>query len=855
MRYRYYIVAGVAALALSVSSVSCAQESGERDYDIAAQELKYSLRELARQAGLELVAPSAALEGRNAPALHGHFTPREALEILLRGSRISAEISDGTIFIGGRSEPPLAAAEPEGGRSDIVVTGSRIRGSVPASRVLSISRDAMNDAGQNTLADVIRTIPQNFGGGQNVGIGLNVPESRGNGAGSSATLNLRGLGSDATLTLLNGQRLAYSVATQSIDISTIPVIAIERLEVVADGASALYGSDAVGGVANVILRRDYEGLSTRARIGGSTDGGNQQQQYSAIAGSKWSTGGIMIAYEFGRDTAIKANDRSYAADLAPGLTLYPGIKHHNVVVSGHQALGDVVTFEIDGLYNRRSSGIQYALDLGGDVLENGVRNAYRNEAIAIAPSLRFRLSPSWEATVQGTYGQDHARYDVTLFAGQSAIFKQVGCYCNAAGSIEANANGTLFSLPAGDVKVALGGGWRTNDFDAVQSGGSQNVKVSQDTYYAFGEINIPLISPQQDIAWIDRFDFTAAIRWEDYPGVDKVATPRFGVIFAPSPSIDLKATWGKSFKAPTLFQQYSTTFATLYTAASRGGSGYPPTATAIQLIGGNPDLKPERATTWSATLSVHPVTLPGASLELSYFHVNYRNRIVTPITFPSQSLNNPQYADLVDLNPSMAEIGSITNGDVFFQDATGAPFNPVDVIAIIHNTNLNAATQLVRGIDASASYLVTLPDNGTLSFSVSGTYIRLSQRLSPLQPDVQLAGTIFNIPHVRARGGVIWKEGALTTAGFVNYIGGVRDVRFTPATRVRSMTTFDLSATVAILAARGILSNLEISVSGQNLFDRRPGLIRSSQPYEAPYDSTNNSPFGRVLSLSVTKKW
>ncbi|NJC00036.1 outer membrane receptor for ferrienterochelin and colicin [Sphingomonas trueperi] len=82
--------------------------------------------------------------------------------------------------------------------------------------------------------------------------------------------NLRGLGSDATLTLINGHRLPYDAVNQGVDISIIPLAALERIEVITDGASALYGSDAVGGVANLILRRDYDGLLTSARVGAST---------------------------------------------------------------------------------------------------------------------------------------------------------------------------------------------------------------------------------------------------------------------------------------------------------------------------------------------------------------------------------------------------------------------------------------------------------------------------------------------------------------------------------------------------------------------------------------------------------
>src|SRR3546814_4104538 len=86
-----------------------------------------------------------------------------------------------------------------------------------------------------------------------------------------SALNLRGLGPDASLTLLNGHRMSYGGFSQAIDISAIPVEAVDRVEIVADGASAIYGSDAVGCVANVILKRDFDGVVLGVRYGRSEE--------------------------------------------------------------------------------------------------------------------------------------------------------------------------------------------------------------------------------------------------------------------------------------------------------------------------------------------------------------------------------------------------------------------------------------------------------------------------------------------------------------------------------------------------------------------------------------------------------
>jgi outer membrane receptor protein involved in Fe transport len=151
-----------------------------------------------------------------------------------------------------------------------------------------------------------------------------------------------------------------------VDISAIPFNAIARLDVVPDGASALFGSDAVAGVVNVILRQDLDGLEASARLGGSTDGGNFEQQYSVTGGRIWSGGGILLAYEYGANTRIVSDQRSYGASR-PGLTIYPALRHDNAALAFHQDLSSMLTFSIDGLFDKRWSDQSYPLNFAGDL--------------------------------------------------------------------------------------------------------------------------------------------------------------------------------------------------------------------------------------------------------------------------------------------------------------------------------------------------------------------------------------------------------------------------------------------------------------------------------------------------------
>lgn len=847
------LLAGTAATLLALSPCASAQDRGPRSYDLPAQDLRYALRSVARGAGFQLIADPRTLKGKMAAPLKGDYRLEDALAHLLEGKDLSLEISEGTVIVRGRGEPPYHPVS-DLAQEDIVVTGSRIRGAEIASKTTSLSREAMKDAGLATLADAMQTIPQNFGGGQNPGVGLNVPESTGVSHGSASSINLRGLGSDATLTLLNGHRLAYNFAFQAIDISSIPFEAIDRVEVVADGSSALYGSDAVAGVANILLRRDYDGLKASARLGGSTDGGNVQQQYGLLAGQQWASGGLILAGEFARTTPIIAGQRDYSQDSAPGLYLSPFIKRYSLLASGHQMLMDDLNFTVDALYNRRSSYSQYAYDARGDFMAYGSTSDYDSESLVVAPSIAWTLPGTWQLSLSGMIGFDRTHYAYDILYNSASIFQQIGCYCNKARSLEFAADGNLFDLPGGAAKLAFGGGYRINKFHGYRENGSQDIAASQDAWFGYGEISLPVVGADQEIIGIHRLNLSGALRYENYPDVDQVITPKLGLVYAPIAGLEIKASWGKSFRAPTLYQQYNQVFVNNNLATSMGGMGYPVGSTVLLLSGGNRDLKPERATSWSTTLDIQPVSLPGLRLEASYFNVRYRDRIVTPIQYSSRSLSDPLYAEFVNFTPTASDIDATIDRADVFTNVAGGIFDPTRVIAIADNSNINAARQSLQGVDISARYAMDVA-GGKAGFSLEASYLDSEQTLSSLQPETQRSGTLFNPPKWRGRAGVNWNRNGFGLAVFANYVGKLRDVRSTPAARIDATTTFDGSLRFASPAHEGPLRGVDVIFAIQNMFNRKPPLIRTTQVWEAPYDSTNYSAVGRFVSLSIAKSW
>jgi outer membrane receptor protein involved in Fe transport len=847
--------AAVAALFIvATPGVARAQTADLRSYNIPEQDLATALKAFAAASGREVVAPSATIEGKRSGEVVGQLPPEQAIQRLLAGTGLSFRIVEGAFIV----RPTLAANvenTPPPAEQEIVVTGTRIRGAPIASPIISIDQRQIRDQGETTLGEVVRNIPQSFGGGQNPGIGLNVPALNGVDVGGGSSLNLRGLGSDATLTLLNGHRLAYSGSRQSIDVSTIPLGALDHIEIVPDGASALYGSDAVGGVANIILKRDLDGAEVRGRLGGSTDGGNFEQQYSATGGARWSNGGFIAAYEFNRNTAVEAADRDYAATRSPGLTLYPAMHSNNALISGHQDISTNLEFSVDALFNDRKSITTIASNPAGDLSVSRRTQHGDARAFAVAPQLALSAGP-WNFALSGTHAEERIDLAIDFFTGEARTLLAKVLYRNGTDSVELAGDGPLISLPAGRVKLALGAGYRNTTFANDRGAGSPlNFSRSQANRYAYGELSIPIVAPDMDIPALYWLNLSAAARHENYTDAGSITTPKLGLTYSPVRGLDLKASWGRSFRAPTLYQRFQPPNLTLLSAAVLGARGAPPGSTALYIQGGNPDLRPERATTWSVTASLNPVQLPGLKLEASYFDIDYVDRIVTPIGFITQSLSDPNYAAQVTRSPSQAMIAAILASGVSFVNGTGAPFDPAKVIAFVNNNNVNAGRQWAHGVDLLASYRGSIGTD-EIALVANASYLVSHRRISVAQPDLPLAGILFNPPHWRGRASATWIHDGFSLNATANYTGKLSDTRFTPAVDIPDQARFDLTARYRVDLSRARwLRGLEITLGVENVFDARPPVIFSSLVSDTPYDSTNYSPLGRVVSIGIAASW
>lgn len=350
LRFAAASAAGIAPTALLAAPPVHvrADQADTMHFNIPAGSLNAALITFARQSGLQLIYAPQAVQGHRVPPLRGSLPSLSALQQLIARTDltirpISKKViilkQGGSPFSAAYQPPPLAPHDHGGSMAlvasksafaahrrrdlidDIVVTGTNIRGKQPVgSSVRTLTHADMERNGYSTVAEALQALPGNFGGAATEQSALSMTDQSGTNATLSTGVNLRGLGAEATLVLINGHRIAGSGTHGDFaDVSNIPMSIVERVEVLKDGASAIYGSDAVGGVVNIVTNDHYQGVGAGARTGSVTTGHGREFKAHLNAGTTWHGGSLLLSYEFYRQTPLHASDRraTRSADLRP----------------------------------------------------------------------------------------------------------------------------------------------------------------------------------------------------------------------------------------------------------------------------------------------------------------------------------------------------------------------------------------------------------------------------------------------------------------------------------------------------------------------------------------------------------
>ena len=238
------------------------------------------------------------------------------------------------VALGAFAAPALAQTAPDAAADDasdkmIVVTGSRIKQD-PTKSALPLEIITNVDIERNGIANpeaLNMFLTANGSGADNLASNSDVVTGAQRGTNGLSSANLRGQGSGSTLILLNGRRVAaHGLSGGAVDVNQIPFAAIDRVEILKDGASAIYGTDAIGGVINFITKRDFRGLVANAATDVTQDGGGNVFRYSVVGGwgdlntDKWN---LMASLSLADHKRLDGADRDFVDTFQPNRGISP----------------------------------------------------------------------------------------------------------------------------------------------------------------------------------------------------------------------------------------------------------------------------------------------------------------------------------------------------------------------------------------------------------------------------------------------------------------------------------------------------------------------------------------------------
>lgn len=847
--------------ALSIAAVQTAGAQAQPaplELAMPAMPLGDALLKIARLSGRNLVVDDQLIAGRTAPPLSGHLSADQALAQLLAGSGLTGRLVGDTIIV---SRPSgQGSANDRAGRGsqgqEIVVTGSHVRGGASTSPVITLTRKQIDQSGSSSVEEFMRRLPQNLSAGvdqENFGVPGTGQDITQNGAG----INLRGLGQRATLVLINGRRIAPSDTGAFVDVSLIPITAVERVEVLTDGASAIYGSDAVGGVVNFILRSDFDGIEPMLQIGTTTEGGGRQLLAGLSAGKSWGTGRALLSYEYRDQQPVRARDRDFTINLPADWYLLPREKRHSLYGAFRQEFTSNVALDLSGIFSDRQTSRTFFT-----ASQIPVSAEARARSFGGTAALQLKPGGSWLVEGSGSYFRSRTRERETQ---GTALFNRSNT-SNSFAEAALKTDGSLVDLPAGPLKLALGGTVRREHFEslfATSVNVPTTVNASRTVSSAYGELNLPLFSALNRRPGFEQLAFTAAGRFEHYERTGSTFNPKFGVRWSPVAGLALRSSYGTSFRAPLLSESfgYYNVFlfpvAILYQNPSAATPGV-----GAALVGNNPKVKPERSKSWSLGLDVAPTSIPRLRFSANYYRIEFTNRIALPS--PSVNLiGNPAFAPIVTLNPVAASVADLFGGANQVLDFSGPGFTngharPADVVAVVDARVSNTAQTRTSGLDLLLNYDLEV-GRDTIHLELNANRIfRFDNKLTSASPWSHALDTPYNPLSWRGRAGISWTHGPLSAVTFLNYAGAYHDRRTLVVRPVHSFTTLDAGLALDGTATRAkALKGVRLALNVQNLLNTKPPRLvpEAGSTKSVGYDPVNANGAGRIMSLQLRGSW
>jgi iron complex outermembrane receptor protein len=524
--------------------------------------------------------------------------------------------------------------------------------------------------------------------------------------------SLRNLGSDQTLVLINGKRRhttslvnlfgARNRGNTGTDLNTIPVLAIDRVEILRDGASAQYGSDAIAGVMNIAMKRD-KGCETVIGYGEYTEGDGENQLYSGYCGFEVGDGGIFsVTAEYGdRDRSDRSvpddNPRTIGDSAVENATLY---------VNSEIPLSDSADLYFTaGLQDRNASSGAFARDGVDDVPS---RNSTAMYPDGFVPFINGDLEDQyatiggrwmigeWNTDLSTTYGYNEFFYDITntlnasianfeLLNGRPAVSDRS---FDAGGfSFRQSTTNLDFTRYFGDLwggaNIAFGGEYRDENYeieagepgsyiDADGAGGGNagsqgfpgfqpgdETDANRDSYAGYVDI---------EVTPTDRLTADFALRFEDYSDFGSTVDGKIAMAYKTTEDFTLRGSISTGFRAPSLQQIYFSSTFTDFISGEPVDVLLAPNGGEIALAAGIPDLTEETSVnggigfTWRATDNL--------SITVDAYQIDIDDRVVLSGRFNTDDPNIG--AILADLNVGEAQ---------FFVNSVDTRTRGVDITA------------------------------------------------------------------------------------------------------------------------------------------------------------------------------
>lgn len=283
--------------------------------EIPAQNLTKSVIYLGKTCEISIVVPSQLLRGIQAKPISGDFTAKQALETLLAETSLTYKtINKRVIAIIPKELEKKAHHQENHTIEELVIIGKQITGSFltrtdlqGSSPVDIITEQEFDISGSQSVADFLKFLPAVSGNSTSTAIS--------NGGNGTATVTLRGLPANNTLVLINGKRITTEgLDGYSVDLNSIPSAAVERVEILKDGASAIYGTDAIAGVVNIITKREYDGFQFEQYLASSYKNDLETRSTHVLWGQTYESGSFLISLQNYDQNGIFSRDRSVSAN-------------------------------------------------------------------------------------------------------------------------------------------------------------------------------------------------------------------------------------------------------------------------------------------------------------------------------------------------------------------------------------------------------------------------------------------------------------------------------------------------------------------------------------------------------------